>query len=88
MRRVVVKISLLFTVCNFIFSCSTYNTSGLEVRKRSRHQAENFVIDLRALKTGNEINFEKKQRADVKNGKSKLEVIKRDPPERGMVEPF
>lgn len=67
-------------------SCATYNSSGLEVRKRSRLNKESVVVDMRALKTPADIAAEKSQREKVKKGTSTIEVISRPPPQAALEE--
>lgn len=80
-------LSLLAAVF-LLTSCGTVNSSLLEVRKRSRHENESIVSDLRSLKTRNEIISEARNRETIKRGKGKLEVIRRDPPPQGFNEPY
>lgn len=66
-------------------SCATYNQSNLEIRKRSRLEMEAPVVDMRGLKTPYDIAADKKRRALVKDGKSKLDLIQRTPPSEALV---
>ncbi|MDB2447165.1 hypothetical protein N9W79_00930 [bacterium] len=71
-----------------VTGCATYNASNLEIRKRSRLEKEAIVVDMRSLKTSNDISSAQKRRKNVKDNKSKLEVIRRDPPPQGYNQPY
>ena len=83
-----IKVFILALLVSELSGCGSYNQNLLEMRKRQRQHREALVIDMRALKTLPEKRTIHDRRKAVREGKTTLEVIRRETPPEGYADPY